>query len=424
MMPRFKDFRKSALGKVTDNFMYLSVLNALNILLPLITLPYLMNTVGKANYGIYSYVYMVLQYVITFSTYGFNFSATKQISQCRDDKDKVNTIYNSVIVSKILIGTVLTVLLFAFSRFVFRDELAPMMFVLGLGMVVGDILTPIWLFQGMEKMKYMTLVNASSKILFTVLVFVVIRKADDYYLLVLLNSAGYLLAGVISLFLASRQFGMRFKAVLLSDIIFQLKEGGAVFGSTFGMYLYRNANVIILKQFVPNEVVGAYSASEKVIKGFQSIVQPAAQALFPHLSLRFKDKSDMDNLKSLKRIALPFAGVVLTLSIGVYLFAPWIADILCGRVEASACVPIIRIMTPVILFGEINYLIGIVGLINLNRQEQFFRSVVITGLFSVCFIFIFAGRYGAQAAGASMSLSELLLCILCLLSLMSINRKK
>ena len=149
MMPGFKDFRKSALGKVTDNFMYLSVLNALNILLPLITLPYLMNTVGKANYGIYSYVYMVLQYVITFSTYGFNFSATKQISQCRDDKDKVNTIYNSVIVSKILIGTVLTVLLFAFSRFVFRDELAPMMFVLGLGMVVGDILTPIWLFQGM-----------------------------------------------------------------------------------------------------------------------------------------------------------------------------------------------------------------------------------------------------------------------------------
>ena len=423
-MKVFNNQNNGNVKKVAGNFMYLSVLNALNIILPLITLPYLMHTVGKGNYGIYSYVYMILQYVITFSTYGFNFSATKQISQCRDDREKVNVIYNSVIISKIMIGTALVVLLFLFSRFVFRDEQAPLMFVFGLGMVVGDVLTPLWLFQGMEKMKYMTLVNASSKILFTILVFVVIRKADDYYLLVLLNSAGYLLAGIISLFLASKQFGMRLRSVSFRDIKYQFKEGGAVFGSTFGMYLYRNANVIILKQFVPNEVVGVYSAAEKVIKGFQSIVQPAAQALFPHLSLRFKDKSDADNLRSLKKIAFPFAGAVFVIALGVYLFAPWISDILCGGVEFRACVPIIRIMTPVILFGEINYLIGIVGLINLNRQKQFFRSVVITGLFSVCFILIFAGRFGALAAGASMSLSELLLSILCLLALMSIKRKK
>ena len=424
MSLRLKGFFGSGYGKVAGNFMYLSVLNALNIILPLITLPYLMRTVGKGNYGIYSYVYMILQYVITFSTYGFNFSATKQISQCRDDREKVNVIYNSVIISKILIGTALVALLFLFSRFVFRDEQAPLMFVFGLGMVVGDILTPLWLFQGMEKMKYMTLVNASSKILFTVLVFVVIRKADDYYLLVLLNSAGYLLAGIISLFLASKQFGMRFRTVSFQDIKYQFKEGGAVFGSTFGMYLYRNANVIILKQFVPNEVVGVYSAAEKVIKGFQSVVQPAAQALFPHLSLKFKDKTEKENLSSLRKIAYPFAGVVFIIALGVYLFAPWISDVLCGGVEFRACVPVIRIMTPVIVFGEINYLIGIVGLVNLNRQKQFFRSVVITGLFSVCFILIFAGRFGAQAAGASMSLSELLLSILCVLALMSIKRKE
>ena len=48
-------FFKSDYRKVAGNFMYLSVLNALNVLLPLITLPYLMRTVGKANYGIYSY---------------------------------------------------------------------------------------------------------------------------------------------------------------------------------------------------------------------------------------------------------------------------------------------------------------------------------------------------------------------------------
>ena len=154
-----------------ENFFSLSILNALNVLLPLVTLPYILHTVGKANYGAYSYVYTVLQYVILFSTYGFNFSATKQISQCREDKETVSRIYNAVIACKSIIAVVLSMLLLLFSRIVFKDETGILMFLYGLGMVVGDIFTPVWLFQGMEKMKYMTIVNASSKILFAILIF-------------------------------------------------------------------------------------------------------------------------------------------------------------------------------------------------------------------------------------------------------------
>ena len=86
--------------RVAGNFVYLSILNFFNILLPLITLPYLMHTVGKANYGIYSYVYMVVQYVIIFATYGFNLSATKQISQCRDDNEKVKKLFEKYDLNK------------------------------------------------------------------------------------------------------------------------------------------------------------------------------------------------------------------------------------------------------------------------------------------------------------------------------------
>lgn len=408
---------------VAGNFVYLSILNALNVVLPLIILRYLMRTIGEANYGIYSYVYMILQYVIIFATYGFNFSATKQISQFRDDHARVNAIYNAVIASKLIIGIVLTVVVLLFSGFLFKDEKAPLMFLFGIGMVAGDILTPVWLFQGMEKMKYVTLVNASSKILFTVLVFVFIRKADDYVWLILLNSAGYMLAGVLSLIVARVQFGMKLRPASVESIRYQLKDGLSVFGSTFGMYLYRNANVIILKQFAPNEVVGLYAAAEKVIKGFQSIISPVAQALFPHLSLRFKQKTDMENLSLLRKISIPFAGVVLLLTVAVYIFAPTISDILCGGVEFRDCVPLIRIMTLVIFFGELNYLIGLVGLVNMNRQKQFFHAVLITGIFSVAFMLIFSGRFGAYAASAAMSLSEMLLTVICLITLFQIKRK-
>ena len=134
---------------IIENFFSLSILNALNVLLPLITLPYILHTVGKANYGVYSYVYVVLQYVILFSTYGFNFSATKKISQCRDDRETVSRIYNAVIACKGIIALALTVILLFFSRLVFKDDVGVLMFLYGLGMVIGDIFTPVWLFQGM-----------------------------------------------------------------------------------------------------------------------------------------------------------------------------------------------------------------------------------------------------------------------------------
>lgn len=406
---------------IIENFFSLSVLNGLNVLLPLVTLPYILHVVGKANYGAYSYVYAVIQYVILFSTYGFNFSATKQISQCRDDNDVVSRIYNAVIACKGFIAVVLSVLLMLSYRLVFKDETGLLMFIYGIGMVIGDIFTPVWLFQGMEKMKYMTIVNASSKILFTILIFVVVRSHDDFSLIILLNSCGYLLAGLLSIVLVYSQFGLRFHRSSFRDILAQFKDGSAVFGSTFGMNLYRNANVIILKQFVPDSVVGLYSAAEKVVKGFQSLLSPAAQALFPHLSLRFKGQTAAQNVRLLRKISLPFTAVVAAVAAGLYIFAPLVSDILCGK-EFVECVPLIRIMTLVVLFGEINYLIGIVGLINMDGQVIFFRSVLITGIFSILFMLLLASRYGAVAAAWAMSLSEILLFILCLFGLYRIKK--
>lgn len=406
---------------IIENFFSLSVLNGLNVLLPLVTLPYILHVVGKANYGAYSYVYAVIQYVILFSTYGFNFSATKQISQCRDDNDVVSRIYNAVIACKGIIAVVLSVLLMLSYRLVFKDETGLLMFIYGIGMVIGDIFTPVWLFQGMEKMKYMTIVNASSKILFTILIFVVVRSHDDFSLIILLNSCGYLLAGLLSIVLVYSQFGLRFHRSSFRDILAQFKDGSAVFGSTFGMNLYRNANVIILKQFVPDSVVGLYSAAEKVVKGFQSLLSPAAQALFPHLSLRFKGQTAAQNVRLLRKISLPFTAVVAAVAAGLYIFAPLVSDILCGK-EFVECVPLIRIMTLVVLFGEINYLIGIVGLINMDGQVIFFRSVLITGIFSILFMLLLASRYGAVAAAWAMSLSEILLFILCLFGLYRIKK--
>ena len=78
---------------IIESFLSLSILNGLNLLLPLVTLPYLLRVIGPEKYGIYSFVYVIIQYLLLLSSYGFNFSATKQVSQYRDNINEVSRIY-------------------------------------------------------------------------------------------------------------------------------------------------------------------------------------------------------------------------------------------------------------------------------------------------------------------------------------------
>lgn len=71
--------------RLIDNIFSLSLLNCINMLMPLVTLPYLVKVIGLSNYGAYSIVMAIVQYIILFSSYGFNFSTTKQISQNREN---------------------------------------------------------------------------------------------------------------------------------------------------------------------------------------------------------------------------------------------------------------------------------------------------------------------------------------------------
>lgn len=400
-----------------ENFCSLSILNAINVLVPFITINYLSKTITDAQYGGYYYIYTIIQTLILVGSYGFNFSATKLISENRENRDYLNRVFNAVIASKFLLSIASILLVLILSPWLLDTRSLKIMFLLGLGMVIGDVFTPIWLFQGMEKMKYMTIVNSSSKILFTLLVFVVVRQPQDYIWLLLLYSCGYILAGILSLVLVYKQFNLKVGLTTRKDVLFQFKAGASVFGSTMGINLYRRANVIILKQFVSDDLLGIYSIAEQIVRGIQSLIDPAAHVLFPHMSLKFKDKSYEDIISLLKRITLPFIAVLIFACIGTILFAPLIIRIMSDIDKFSDSIALIRWLSPVVLFGELNYLLGIVGLINMNRQTRFLIAVLLSGLFSVVFLCIFVPYLGTTAAAMSMSLAEIILCILCIMEL-------
>ncbi|MCR5395624.1 MAG: oligosaccharide flippase family protein [Bacteroidales bacterium] len=404
---------------VISNFGFLSILNVLDLGLPIVIIPFITQVIGNENFGIYIYVLLWAQNINLLTQYGFQFSAAKRISQNRDDLQYISRLSSNVLAARFLMASILVALALILSPVVFDSPGSLFMFITSLGIVFGDVFIPTWLFQGMERMKYVTIANATTKCLFALFVIIFIRRTEDYVYILALNSVGFLFSALLSMILARKQFGLILVKPQLKDILVELKDGFPLFGSTVGINLYRNLNVIILHFFVSDAAVGVYGLAEKVIKACQALIMPISQALFPHVSLKIKQEGLTKSLQLIRNASL----IIVILAI-VGCFCLWLfGDILVAIVgdDFYEALPLMYLMYPVILFGSLNFLLGFVGLINMGKQKQFFYSVFLSGTLALLFILISANHLGVDSAAIAMSLSEIVLTILCLYHLFMVK---
>lgn len=394
-----------------ESFLSLSAVNGANIILPLITLPYLVRTVGLSNYGAYSIVYTIIQYVLLISTYGFNYTTTKQIAQNRDNIQVVQTIFYSTIYARFII-TILAIIIGLIAILVIYPPVYLLMYIGGLGIVVGDVLNPVWLFQGFEKMRYMTYANLVCKTLFTVLIFLFVREKDDYIYITLWNSAGFIASGLITLVISFRIFRLRLTKVSCYDIWHSLKEGWTIFLSTIFMNIYRNSNIFLLGLFVSDYGVGVYSTAEKVVKAIQLVTAPVSNALFPYLSSSFSRKSIKDCSLQILSINRKICILFAVVSLALLVFSGFINEVFFGDSDQRIA-DLIRYMSLVILIGGMNYILGIAGLVNLNQNKYFFLSVTVSGIFSLILLVVSVNYIDLYSGALAMISAELILFIMC-----------
>ena len=370
-----------------SNFFSLSVLQGANYILPLITLPYLVRVLGPERYGLIAFAQAFIQYFSILTDYGFNLSATREVSIYRDDKEKVSEIFSSVMIIKfcllILSFVIMTILVFSFGKF--RQDW--LIYYLTFGMVLGQVLFPVWFFQGMERMKYITYLNITAKLIFTVAIFVFIHQASDYIYVPFLNFMGSLVAGVLSLRIVFKDFDVNFKLPSTADIRHHLKEGSIMFVSTVAISFYTASNTFLLGLFTNNAVVGFYSAAEKIVKALQGLLTPFSQAIYPVFSKLYSEHK-IKAQHALKKILLIAGVFALAISLAGYILSPIIIKLFFGE-AFSPSINIMQILVFIVFAIGINNILGIQGLVAFGFTKEFTFSVSIASAIHIILLIIF-----------------------------------
>jgi PST family polysaccharide transporter len=341
-------FQKDENRSLFNNFVALFILQLINYALPLLILPYLTQKLGPSNYGKIAWAQYAIQYLIIFTDYGFNFSATRLVSVNRKDKNYLHSVFSSVMFIKLFLLILSYGLLLAwilFSNFGSQE-----IFLLNISflMVAGSVITPLWLFQGLEKMKWITWVNIVVKTLLVVFVFMFITERKDVELTATLLAFAQLAIGVLSFVLALTQLKIKISIPSAKELFFQFKEGWFVFVSTLFTAIYVTSNGFLLGEWDGESAVGYYTPAEKIVRAVTSFFNPVMTALYPFISKKFsEDKEQATRLffKILKIVSV----FTFIISCFLFLLAP-LADDFLGS-EYTNSIGVIKWLAFIPFFG-------------------------------------------------------------------------
>jgi len=335
--------------RMMSNFIALTIIQGTNFLLPLIVMPYVISRIGMDGFGVVSIAQVVMIYMSTISDYGFNLTATRDVSIHRQNENKLSKIFFLVLASKLFITILLFILLLIFTLLIPFLRAHFLLYVLGFTYVIGQSLLVSWFFQGMERMHYITVITLLARFLFVVLVFAFIRNhGDDIYFLFFLG-IGNIVAGVVSIFLAMRYFHLKPEWPQWNHIRGELKEGWQVTFSNISINTYQYINIFVLRLFTNDLIVGYYSIAEKIFFAIRQILGVFSQVIYPKVcQLAVNGKDGLSGF--FNRIFIPFLFAVCACCIGLFIFAPQIVGFfVAGTPDLSVLLLRILSIVPIIV---------------------------------------------------------------------------
>lgn len=302
---------------VIENYSYMSILQIFILLYPLITYPYLVRVLGAELYGYVLTAQMLASYAALFVDFGSNYICAKHISINRDNQEKLSEIFSNVLFARFFVFILAFVVygIIVYSVPDYRSH--AFIFLLMYGFTTQEFLFPQFIFQGLEKMKMVSIINVISKFIFLPLIFILVKEPNDVWLVPVIYTMGYLLSGVLSLYIIISKYGIYLSRPTLRKMMYYVKDSSAIFATDIVCTIKDKFNYVLLGSCVGMSEIVVYDLSLKLNTIISKPFTILLQVMFPRQA---KTKS----FRRLKQTAWISFVITLLLTIVVNIFLPYI----------------------------------------------------------------------------------------------------
>lgn len=395
----------SAGSRLIENIFSLMTLRAAEYILAFLLVPYLLRVLGPTSYGAVAFMQGVVGYFSLFVNYGFNMTAPRDLAQA-EEKD-ISRLFSMYFWAKFFLFLVATAVFFigyGVLCMFYPVKMDWSLFFAVYTSVFGVVMFPVWYFQGIQQMRYITILNLSGRILAVMLLFLLVRSPEDYVWAALLQSCTPLVAGVLCWkFIYNIHPGI-LKGPVWSDLREAYRKGWQIFLSTVVINLYTTSDVVILGLLTNDTIVGYYSGADKLINCVKRIISSVNDAVYPYIS-RVLQESRERGFYFLRRQLLVYTVCGVVGGAVLYVISPWGVPFLLGERYIDSIGPL-QIMAFVPLVVAMSNVMGYETMLPLGMEKIYSRVLISASILNLAIIFPLISWGGAEGTACAMLVTE------------------
>lgn len=390
-------------NSLQQNILSLSLLQAVQVLAPLLTLPFLARVLGVDALGRMVWVQLLMQFGVLWVEFGLVWSMTRDISALRSNQQAVDRLACNAWALQFCLLCVFALIILA--GICLQNAWADAaLYAAGMVMVLGQTMTPAWLFQGLEMMRPLVFMQLSARLLGVALTFAFIREPADMPWALLLAGLPQVLTGLMIWFWIRRHPIISHQRPTWASMKQVFFQGWQLFISKGLIGIFTQLIPLGLGWWAGPAALAHFHLADRMRAAVLVAMSPVCQALYPRMSWLVKyDRTRA--WRYWRNIALSLGLFALIAAAILWIWAEgWMA--LFGGAEFAPAAEVLRWLAFVPLLVLMTELIGVQVMLPLQLNRPFMLILSIASLLSLVIMHPFIADRGATGAAQVILISH------------------
>jgi len=371
-----------------ENVFSLFSVKVIDLAIAIWLIPYLILKVGIQNYGLYAFALALMFFFMNISNYGFDLVAVRTLAKDPTKNNKhINTIFNEVLSVKIYIIGFLLLVLLLLNLVLPSFRAHSVLYLFASFLLLSDLFSLRWFFIGVEKMKFLPVINLLATLIYALLVLLFIKQPTDYIYIILFEAIGLIVVGVISFSYVLNEYQLTIKLLPFKKVMRYIYLNFSSFINLFVPSVLSNVAVLLVGFFSISTHVSFMQLAVKFSNAFATLNAILAKVFYPIVN---RNKGVMKTSFTV----LIITGVLLSVAMffsADYLIAPWLK--LKSEVAITQVIQIIKILSPTPFLMAVISAYGINGLLVYGKDKLFGYITLISTLLSLIMGLILIPKY-------------------------------
>lgn len=391
-----------------NNFIYNTLFTLLNLLFPLITLPYTSRVIEASGIGKVNFANSIVNYFLIIASLGIPLYGVREIAKVRENKKALSKTYSEIFFINLL-STLISIVAYYLMVFNF-DYFAKdyKLFIVSGFLLLLNALNIDWFYQGLEEYKYIALRSVVFKVISLVLLFTMVKTREDYINYALINVIALSGNNIINILNINKFTHFSFSGLEFKK---HIRPICILLSIQVAVNIYVNLDTTMTGVLAGEVSVGFYSNAVKLNKIIVSVVTSVGTILLPRLSYHIEN----NNVEEFNTILNKALKVIIMLSIpamtGVLFLSREIV-LLMFKPEFIPVIYTMKILTPLIIILSIGNLFGTQILMPLGKENKLLFSVIIGAVINFTLNLMLIPKMNENGAAISTIIAELVVMII------------